>query len=623
MNSQFAEALEAFQGGDLDRARTVAESEIASNPSAEAHHLLGLIHCRLGDPVTGVEHLRLASEREPGNAGFRIMLMRAMVDAGRAADVLEMAEPPQIRSAVTLELWRARGEAADAAQDSDIRTNAWSKVANAAQNDWRAWANLASALTSQSRWAEAVDALNKAIRLNPSDASLRWTVAGALASAERHEESLAALDESDRLGGQTAESALARGRCMLAMMRFEEAEAAYWDAVRHAPDRVEAVRELGLLLERTSQLDSLVKLLDQASAAGIPNEHVNHLYAVRAFREGDAERADALLQSVDRSDDPASWHRTHAKVADRVGKTEEAFASAAEVNRLTPDFESWRSRGADYRKRLRDLGRLLTEMPELPQIEPPERRIPAFLVGFPRSGTTLLDTFLMGHPDTAVLEEVHLLGAAERQIGKVADLPRASVHALRHARDAYFSELDRNVPKGFSGLVVDKLPLNLLGAPFIEAIFPGAKIIFAQRHPCDAVLSGFMQSFVMNDAMASFLTIEDGADLYDAVMSGWRAMLERFDLSVHTVVYERLVVDAEAQLRPLIDFLGLPWDDRVLAHAETAKERGAIITPSYHQVTEPLNARAVGRWRRYEKQLESVLPVLLPWAEWLGYGKET
>ena len=153
-------------------------------------------------------------------------------------------------------------------------------------------------------------------------------------------------------------------------------------------------------------------------------------------------------------------------------------------------------------------------------------------------------------------------------------------------------------------------------------MFPGAKIIFAQRHPCDAVLSGFMQSFVMNDAMASFLTIEDAADLYDAVMSGWRAILERFDLSVQTIVYERLVVDAEAQLRPLIDFLGLPWNERVLAHTETAKERGAIITPSYHQVTEPLNARAVGRWRRYEKQLEPVLSVLLPWAEWLGYGNE-
>jgi hypothetical protein len=144
-------------------------------------------------------------------------------------------------------------------------------------------------------------------------------------------------------------------------------------------------------------------------------------------------------------------------------------------------------------------------------------------------------------------------------------------------------------------------------------------MIFAQRHPCDSVLSAFMQSFVMNDAMASFLTVEDAADLYDAVMSGWFAIRERFDLNVHTVRYERLVEDPEAELRPLVEFLGLEWDNRMLAHTRTAKERGTIITPSYDQVTEPLSTRSVGRWKRYRAQLEPVLPVLLPWAERLGY----
>jgi hypothetical protein len=128
-----------------------------------------------------------------------------------------------------------------------------------------------------------------------------------------------------------------------------------------------------------------------------------------------------------------------------------------------------------------------------------------------------------------------------------------------------------------------------------------------------------MQAFRMNDAMASFLTIEDAADLYDAVMFGWRAILETYKLNVHTVRYERLVEDPEAELRPLMEFIGLPWDDRMLAHTETAKARGTIVTPSYDQVTEPLTSRSVGRWKKYEKQLQPVLPVLLPWAEWLGY----
>lgn len=246
--------------------------------------------------------------------------------------------------------------------------------------------------------------------------------------------------------------------------------------------------------------------------------------------------------------------------------------------------------------------------------------MPAFLVGFPRSGTTLLDTFLLGHRDITVLEEVRVLDFAAEQIGEVAQLPSASAASLERAREAYFAEMDRHVEPGFSGLVIDKLPLNLLGAPFMEAMFPDTPIIFAQRHPCDAVLSGFIQSFVMNDAMASFLTIEDAADLYDAVMSGWFAIRDAIALNVHTVRYERLVEDPESELRPLVEFLGLEWDPKMLAHTETARERGAIITPSYDQVTEPLSTRPVGRWKRYRKQLAPVLPVLLPWAERLGYS---
>ena len=93
-------------------------------------------------------------------------------------------------------------------------------------------------------------------------------------------------------------------------------------------------------------------------------------------------------------------------------------------------------------------------------------------------------------------------------------------------------------------------------------------------------------------------------------------------LNAHTVIYEDLVRDPEATLKPVLQFLGLDWDDRLLDHQATAQARGAIITPSYDQVTEPLNKSASGRWRRYEDQLAPVLPILLPWAERLGYADE-
>jgi hypothetical protein len=232
----------------------------------------------------------------------------------------------------------------------------------------------------------------------------------------------------------------------------------------------------------------------------------------------------------------------------------------------------------------------------------------------------LLDTFLMGHPDTEVLEEFHMLGAAEAVLGNVAHLPDRSSDQLEQARRAYFAELDRHVDGDFAGLVIDKLPLNMLGLPVIHSLFPEARIIFARRHPCDAVLSGFMQSFTLNDAMACFLTIEGSADLYDVAMSLFTASRDALDVAVHTLVYEELVADPETALQPLIRFLGLEWRPELLDHRSTAKARGAIITPSYDQVVEPLSKAPSGRWRRYEKQLEPVLPVLLPWAERLGYA---
>lgn len=620
VKAQFRQAVEAFQSGDLDRARSLAEAEVSDAPTPQAHHLLGLVHCRLGDPATGIEHLRLAADGEPANAAFQIMLMRALVDAGRASDVLDMPEPADIRSAVTLELWRSRGEAANLADRANDAIRAWSKITAAVPSDWRAWASLGNALALLSRWPEAIESFTKAVRLQPSEASLRRSLGTALAAAERHEEALAAFDDFERLAEQSADSALARARCLLALERFKDSEEAYREAIRLSPSDSEALRELGSLLERTNQLEALSALLDTASKVGVNLGELDYLFALKAFREGCAEDAHEILQSSTPDDDLVRWNRLKAKVADRLGDVEEAFEAAAAMNAATSDFDTWRVQGEKYRERLRYLAKMLArQAAHLPKLDQPPRRMPAFLVGFPRSGTTLLDTFLMGHGETAVLEEVHLLGAAEGQIGKVEDLPGASMQSLKRAREAYFNELDQHVPRSFSGLVIDKLPLNLLGAPFIQSLFPGACIIFAQRHPCDAVLSGFMQSFVMNDAMASFLTIEDAADLYDSVLSGWRTIVEAFPLKVHTVRYERLVEDPEAELRPLIEFLGLDWDERMLAHTETARTRGAIITPSYDQVTEPLTSRSVGRWRRYEEQLRPVLPVLMPWAKWLGY----
>jgi len=187
-------------------------------------------------------------------------------------------------------------------------------------------------------------------------------------------------------------------------------------------------------------------------------------------------------------------------------------------------------------------------------------------------------------------------------------------------RAVYLEELRARLgdPAG-DRLVIDKLPLNLVHAGLIHRLFPEARFILALRHPCDAVLSCFMQNFALNDAMANFLDLEAAARLYDAIMRLWVAAEETLSLRVHVLKYEDLVADLPGTVQPLMAFLGLDWHDGMADYQTTALGRGRINTPSYQQVTEPLYSRASGRWLNYRDQMAPVLPLLAPWAERFGY----
>ena len=511
-----AAAVAAFQEGDLARARRLAEEQLArSGQLPLLHHLLGLIDCRMGRFDSGVERLKRAIEGDPANLSYRIILVRALIDAGRAAEALVFATPPKGTSPSEIELLQVRAEAAFYAGDRAIEAEAWGAIANARPQDVMAWTNL--------------------------------------------------------------------GRSLLVQYRFSEAETAYRTALALAPS-LTVRHELGLMLERSNQLEQLGELLDASLAEGIAKEALADLWALRALRAGEFEEAVRLAEMIDITPDPFRLNGLRAKIADAADRPPEAFAAATAKNWSVQNRGEWRERGRSYRGQLQSSGETIAqELAELPRLDPPKRQSPAFLVGFPRSGTTLADTFLRGHPDIRVLEEVPVLARAVRTLGGIAKLPEATSEQLAAARDDYFAELDELVEPAFTGLVIDKMPLNMLSLPVIASLFPDAQIIFAQRHPCDCVLSCFMQTFVLTDAMASFLDLTDSADLYDAAMRVFTQASAQLSLPLHWLVYEELVTDPSGVLKPLISFLGLDWRAELLDHRATAARRRAIKTPSYDQ----------------------------------------
>jgi len=245
----------------------------------------------------------------------------------------------------------------------------------------------------------------------------------------------------------------------------------------------------------------------------------------------------------------------------------------------------------------------------------------AFLVGFPRSGTTLLDRMLSAHPDIEVLEEKSLFSALHQDwsepgtLEALADLNDAQI---TDAREIYRREMSRHQRQPQRSLVIDKLPLNLACLFLIHRLFPAAPVIFLQRHPLDVCLSCYFQSFELAASMAYFLDIQDTTQYYHAVMQVAALSMDQVGNPLQRLRYEDLVAAPEEQLKALLNFLALAWDDSVLEY----RHQGGVDTsntPSYQQVSQPLHSRSIRKWQHYTKQLESSLPILQPWMNYLGY----
>jgi hypothetical protein len=225
---------------------------------------------------------------------------------------------------------------------------------------------------------------------------------------------------------------------------------------------------------------------------------------------------------------------------------------------------------------------------------------------------------LMGHPGVEVLEEEPTLRKASA-ILPFEDLSNASGEQIREARKEYFRVAAEYVPLANGKLLIDKNPLSMNALPTIKRLFPDARIVLAMRHPCDVVFSCYATNFKLNDGMSNFLRLDTAAELYDLSFTYFEKARDLLGLPVHTVIYENVVQARESELKSLLEFLGLDWNEDVLDHQATAAKRGRIKTASYAQVGQPIYTQAAGRWVNFRKHLEPVLPTLEPWLAKFGY----
>jgi hypothetical protein len=243
---------------------------------------------------------------------------------------------------------------------------------------------------------------------------------------------------------------------------------------------------------------------------------------------------------------------------------------------------------------------------------------PIFLIGFPRSGTTLLDTILRTHESIEVLEEKPLIQNMINEInihikGDFSNLSKIDDETIKRIRLSYFENREKIISLDKTKIYIDKFPLNIIYIAEIDRIFPNAKYILSLRNPYDAVLSCFMQSFAPNDAMSNFYNLNDASNFYNIVMSLWTKYLEILDIDMHTIKYEEIVSNFESSISSVINFLNLKWNDNLKEFNKTADKRSMINTPSYNQVNKPLYTNSIERWKNYNYQFSDQINNLEKW----------
>jgi tetratricopeptide (TPR) repeat protein len=395
--------------------------------------------------------------------------------------------------------------------------------------------------------------------------------------------------------------------------------------------------QLADIYEKINKHEEALKIIEQ----GLKRFPDNGLLQISAAKS--ERRLDKCEESLDRLKKmsgqeaklPPVWRaRYHFELGfiyDGNNNPDLAFHHFTQANKMVRSLPSFRRAATNhYLDHLRKLGKLdfsrLNEIIEFSKSKPP-RVQPVFFMGFPRSGTTLLQKVLDSHSDVHVIEEHEPLAdialLVEREPEKYLQssflLDEKNIESLRNM---YFAEARKHVPVDDGSLVIDKLPLSIVQLPIIKILFPDARILLGLRHPCDSILSCFMQYFRINRAMANMFEFSSIIDYYDQVMGLWAIYKNNIDCESYSVRYEDLVENLEGEVRGVLQFLGLPWQEGVLTYRQNVFKRGLINTPSYSQVVKPIYKESRNRWHRYAKYFEPHLEKLRPHAEAFAYSLE-
>ncbi|MFT3790540.1 MAG: sulfotransferase [Rudaea sp.] len=595
-----------------------------------------------GDMVQVVALAATARERNETVLLLHALALHALQRNGEAAATLRRLV--QVRPGVP-EYWNNLGVVAREAGAFDEAEQACRRAIELAPHDAQFHHNLGLLYAQQQRWPDARTSQFEAVRLAPGFVEARLQGALACHTCGDVPGEDAMLQGVAQWPPQPAEQALMladilteRGETATALDVLDQAvlppdaEGAARMAQRFAAQRSRLFERSNRLVEAQAELATIPLDALPGADAGVANE-IMRARAQLLVRQGDHAGAAGLWQTMlDRAQTPSA----------RAGA---AFGLAAALDKLQRPGEALAAIRVAHAAQLETLRHIAPRVIEdegrsLPMAAqrvshrehdawstlPPPRteQSPVFVVGFPRSGTTLLEQMIDAHPDFRSMDErafVYDLIERMEQAGQPypAGLAAITDEEARMLREIYDGEVAQAVPDLGARRLVDKNPLNMLALPMILRLYPEARIVLCLRHPCDVILSCYLLPFRSPPFAALCSSLPRLARGYVAAFEQWFAHAEVFAPRVLEWRYESVVERFDEHVLRLGHFLGIADTEPLKHYAEHARNKGYISTPSYAQVTQGINRRSVDRWQAYREAFDAVLPILKPMLERLGY----
>lgn len=543
--------------------------------------------------------------------------------------------------------WNNLGVAYRHVGDCAASEQALLKAKALAPDDAEVHYNLGLLYIQQQRWSVARDVLLDAVQLAPSFVEARLEAAHACHVCGNIEGEEAMLEGADHWPPQPAEQALVLASILSVLGRLDTA----LKVLAHAclPDRSEA---RAMRLRITAQRVALHERNNQIEEARhelqhLPLDTLDALSGDTVDTCADVWRAHAVMAMRDRRHEEAAalYRRVLATAKDPEVVSSAAFGLASACDRQAHYRDAWKALEIAHAMQMEIARQTAPELSAsdgqpLPMVTrtvdanthakwkplagPSMLQSPVFVIGFPRSGTTLLEQMLDAHPDFRSMDERGYVYQLIERIERAGqsyppDLATLTQQEADQLRAVYWELVEHTLPDLGQRRLIDKNPLNMLCLPLILRLFPEARIILCIRHPCDVLLSCSMQAFRSPAFRAMCSSLPRLARGYTEAFEQCCRHIEVFKPRVLEWRYESVVDDFEGAVTRLGRFLEVADASPFAGFAAHARDKQFIATPSYAQVTQPVNAAAVGRCTHYREQLEPVLPILRPWLERFGY----